>query len=162
MGNKNELLELKQDISQLRGEIKSLENEIVELNTQCTELYKVLTQSTETPAEPMYIYDLLCTKCYVLGSNGKKSGNLLSTCRRLSRAGINTVNDLEGKTFFDLLNIRNLGPSGIAILLVVCEHYGIKLNLEDFEECMFKMMPSERKKVESNIEKYKSCIKFRD
>ena len=43
----------------------------------------------------------------------------------LRRAGINTLNELEGKTLDDLLKIRNLGFGTLRNITRVCEMNGI-------------------------------------
>lgn len=62
-----------------------------------------------------------------------------------SHFGVKYLNWIQGKNPADLVKTRNLGISGMAITILVCERYGIALDMR-FED----------KKIMSMVEKYRA------
>lgn len=73
----------------------------------------------------------------------------------LKRSGYKTVNELEGKTIYDLLSIRNAGIETCAIIVIVLEHYGVQISVETKKSMHTKLF-----KIKEAIVKYKAKIVF--
>lgn len=73
----------------------------------------------------------------------------------LKRSGYKTVNELEGKTIYDLLSIKNLGIETCAIIVIVLEHYGVQISVEPKNSMHTKLL-----KIKEAIVKYKAKIIF--
>jgi len=59
-------------------------------------------------------------------------GFSVRTCNCLKRAGINTLQDLSGKTEQDLMKVRNLGVRCLKEITEKCKQYGVEiLNEQD-------------------------------
>ena len=135
---------LMQEMLNLTAEIKALKIEIAGLRMMLGEGH----EETKTKHSVRSIFsqqhdisDSMKTKIYNI----------------LRNKNIHDIEDLNGKDFYDLSKMREIGPSSLAIIIVICQKYGVELlNQKEYFEGNNTVIA---RNVKEEIKKYELLIK---
>lgn len=163
----------KEKIEKLKGEVFDLKSRIAELkfeNDRLREIIKKLTEehksanNTENnvkeeqenfPDSNMNL-EKIFEHCYLIDDNGAKTKkNLVRLKNTLTKNGYRDLKCLEGKTIYEVLRFRYLGLISIAIMIIICNHYGVHIDFDGRRK-------AEEEKIKVLISKYEGRIYFTD
>ncbi len=89
-------------------------------------------------------------------------GMRLRAINGLKRAGYMNISDFNGISIYDLIKIRNTGPSSCAIWILVFQHYGIHIELPDLDKVASPKDSRVLQKVYEQLPEFKERIEFTD
>lgn len=160
--------EIIKSIEQLRATIKGLEEE----NETLREKLGI------SPIIPEYrcmsLEEELLENCYMLDENGNITSHNKSLITRAYNALVGkryvgyghmkifdtapkSLRCLEGKKLKDLMQIRSLGASAVAFIVIACKHYGVNIDNSDEDYKKSK----EYAKIEEKVAEMSSKVKFK-
>lgn len=125
----NELL-LTKEIRKLREENASLKKENKLLQSRVTFLEARLkeAESSEVDDDDLLLSDAF-DSFYFKGGRYGGAKNRSYNC--FNRAGYETIKQFEGKSIIDLLDVRNAGVFACALVIIVLEHFGVQIAIQD-------------------------------
>ncbi|MBP3502024.1 MAG: hypothetical protein J6K42_00875 [Clostridia bacterium] len=131
--------------------LKKINEELIEENNWLREQLGIPIRSNNE----LLIKDVF-DKYYVEGdSNNKVKARIFNVMSR----EFECVGDLEGKSIYDLLKLRNLGSVSCAIIVIVLEHYGVHIKIPDLTEQSrtFQLL-----QIKEALQEYRKQVIFRE
>lgn len=149
--NKKERLFAKQ-IRELKEGNASLKNEIESLRSRVKFLEERLNEAEPSGADSDDLSLIEAFNSFYL-EDGCRVGAKNRTYNCFNRAGYKTIEQFEGKSIFDLLEVRNAGSLVCAVMIVVLEHFGVQVSIpgmNDMSAGKISQKPSVRQKSTCN------------
>lgn len=138
-------------LDEIQRDVERLKEIIVAQKEEIESLRNDKQQKEKTRKQPKYsgwtLEEELLENCYILDENGNITRYSNSTLTKIynvlthqcyiggiqqfSEEGPDSIRDLEGVAIKDLMRIRLLGATTVAVIILICKHYGVSLDDSD-------------------------------